>query len=329
MPDPALNLLPDPPQDRYGWPWTESAKRLPEMSHNDKPWPKISIVTPSYNQGHFIEETIRSVLLQGYPNLEYIIIDGSSTDSTIEIIKKYASWISYWVSEPDQGQADAVNKGWRRSSGQLLGWLNSDDRYEAGALETVAGMFVQDLGTVMIYGDCDAIDHKSEFVGKKTMNDYGLESLLFGRQMPQPAVFVGRSAAKKIGFLDKSLQWALDTDFFIKMWLEYEPDSIHYIAESVASSRVYSTTKTSVGVERITRERRLVLENVGSNVKWKSKMKANYTRALGHTYIKEANLQFKAGKPFSGVVSLLRALITNPGYYSKRGIDRILSTGSK
>jgi len=300
--------------------------QLVEKMPDSKPWPKISIVTPSYNQGQFIEETIRSVLLQGYPNLEYIIIDGGSTDSTVEIIKKYDSWISYWVSESDQGQADAVNKGWLRSSGQLLGWLNSDDRYEPGAFKTVAGRLIQDPGTVMIYGDCDSIDHNSEFVTTKRMNDYGLESLLFGKQMPQPAVFVGRSAAKKIGFLDKSLQWALDTDFFIKMWLEYEPDSIHYISEAVASSRVYSTTKSSVGVERITRERRLVLEKANSNENWKSKMRANYARAIGHTYIREANLQFAEGQPIKGLLSLFRAWRTNPGYYSRRGINRLLSS---
>lgn len=92
-----------------------------------KPWPKISIVTPSFNQGQYIEETIRSILLQGYPNLEYIVIDGGSTDGAVDVIRKYEKWLTYWVSEPDKGQADAINKGLERCTGEIFNWINSDD----------------------------------------------------------------------------------------------------------------------------------------------------------------------------------------------------------
>src|SRR5579862_8824120 len=107
------------------------------------PWPRITVVTPSFQQGRFLEETIRSVLGQGYPNLDYIVIDGGSTDQSVEIIQKYAAQLSYWVSEPDHGQANAVNKGFQRSTGEILGWLNSDDLLLPGALFTIGRAFAR------------------------------------------------------------------------------------------------------------------------------------------------------------------------------------------
>ena len=117
---------------------------------NGSPWPKISIVTPSYNQGQFIEETIRSVLLQGYPNLEYFVIDGGSKDNTVEIIKKYGKWLTHWVSEPDKGQAHAINKGLERASGAVAAYLNSDDFYLPGALEHVGKTYTKPSFDVLV-----------------------------------------------------------------------------------------------------------------------------------------------------------------------------------
>ena len=108
-----ISQLPPPPPDRTGWPWTEESPRLPSHMPDGSKWPKISIVTPSYNQGKFIEKTIRSVLLQNYTNLEYIIMDGGSTDESVEIIKKYKPWLTHWGSEKDEGQSDAINRGFK------------------------------------------------------------------------------------------------------------------------------------------------------------------------------------------------------------------------
>src|SRR5262245_48085578 len=124
---PTLAELPPPPAGKSGWPWTAETRALPSYRPDGSVWPRLSIVTPSYNQGEFIEETIRSVLLQGYPNLEYIIMDGRSDDNSVDIIKKYEPWLASWSSEKDAGQADAINRGMANASGAYLNWLNSDD----------------------------------------------------------------------------------------------------------------------------------------------------------------------------------------------------------
>lgn len=135
-----LTYLPPPPAGRAGWPWT--ADKIPSYpAKADADWPKITIVTPSFNQGHFIEETIRSILLQGYPNLEYIIIDGGSTDETLAVIAKYEPWIHYWISEPDSGMYEALNKGFSRSTGDIMGWSPTGDLYLPSALFTLASIF--------------------------------------------------------------------------------------------------------------------------------------------------------------------------------------------
>jgi hypothetical protein len=132
---PRLTELPAPPNGFAGWPWTAES-RAPIEGRND--WPVISIVTPSFNQGEFLEATIRSVLLQGYPKLEYIVMDGGSTDGSRALIERYMPWLSHWQSAPDQGQYDAINQGLARSSGSIMAWLNSDDMYAPNALHTVA-----------------------------------------------------------------------------------------------------------------------------------------------------------------------------------------------
>jgi glycosyltransferase involved in cell wall biosynthesis len=136
---PTLHDLPAPPRGKTGWPWTEASLPVPHKTPAGYEWPAISIVTPSFNQGQFLEETIRSVLLQGYPNLQYIIIDGGSGDDSVAIIQKYERWLSHWVSEKDSGQAAALNKGLHLATGKLLGYLNSDDVYCLSGLVALVG----------------------------------------------------------------------------------------------------------------------------------------------------------------------------------------------
>src|SRR5436190_764759 len=127
MPCPRLVEVAAPPSGKKGWPWTEESSPPPTQASPSRDWPRITIITPSFNQVQFIEETIRSILLQGYPNLEYLVLDGGSTDGSVEIIKKYSRWIDFWRSEPDGGQSAAINSGLKRGNGAYATWINSDD----------------------------------------------------------------------------------------------------------------------------------------------------------------------------------------------------------
>ncbi|MEB3211902.1 MAG: glycosyltransferase family 2 protein, partial [Leptolyngbyaceae bacterium] len=175
-------------------------------------WPRISIITPSYNQGHFIEETIRSVLLQSYPNLEYIIIDGGSSDNTVEIISKYASHLAYWVSEPDRGQSHAINKGLARATGEIIAYINSDDYYLPGSFRKIAEYYNNHPETDLIHGRCRYIDEMGNKVGEQFGNIQTFEEIidLWGvwwnkRQFVQPEVFWSRRIFEKIGLFNESL----------------------------------------------------------------------------------------------------------------------------
>jgi hypothetical protein len=143
--------LPLPPPGKAGWPWANGSIDVAADPSGQTGWPRISIVTPSFNQAQYLEETIRSVLLQGYPNLEHIVVDGGSTDGSVEIIRKYSPWLAHWVSEPDRGQAHAINKGFARCTGDLITFQNSDDYYLPGALTDAATRFMErrDAGAIV------------------------------------------------------------------------------------------------------------------------------------------------------------------------------------
>jgi glycosyltransferase involved in cell wall biosynthesis len=231
-----LGNLPDPPKALRGWPWTKQSDSLPETQPNGDPWPKISIVTPSYNQGQFIEETIRSVLLQGYPNLEYVIMDGGSTDETVEILEKYDPWIDHWVSEPDEGQSDAVNKGLGQASGEVFAWLNSDDYYAPGALRTMAAAFASADGDVgAVVGTGHKVNSDGEIVYTpegSALTHEAFMNWLDGGSFMQPACFLRREAWEECGPLREDLEYAMDVDLFLKLSRQYRfqrvEDTISY-----------------------------------------------------------------------------------------------------
>lgn len=188
---PTLSEFPPPPPGKAGWPWTEESPQLPDTISDSHPWPKISIVTPSYNQGQFIEETILSVKNQDYPNIEHIIVDGGSTDRTLEILKKYeGTYKIYWISEPDEGQADAVNKGFALAKGEIIGWLNSDDVYfDTHVITRVVQCFNRRKNFDIIYGNLALINKTGLILKIDVAPGFTRSRLLRGAFIPQPATF--------------------------------------------------------------------------------------------------------------------------------------------
>ena len=184
-------------------------------------WPRISVVTPSYNQGPYLEKTIRSVLSQGYPNLEYIVIDGGSTDQSVDIIRKYEPWIDFWVSERDRGQSHAINKGLDMATGELLGWLNSDDYYLPGALFKVAQAYLENTSAGAIYGHGHIADLAGHVVHKARTFEVNINNLFEwfagGAEFMQPSCFFTSQAWLKCGPLAEDLQYAMDLDLWIKI----------------------------------------------------------------------------------------------------------------
>ena len=179
--------------------------------------PKISIVTPSFNQAKFISKTIESVLSQNYPNLEYIIIDGGSTDGSVDIIKSYEDHLLWWISEPDNGQTDALIKGFEKSTGDILTWLCSDDLLVSGALWIIAGMFMVDPNLDLVYGDTAYLFPDGLIKVKKKIN-FDYKMMLYAYSMiPQPSSFFSRRIYERVGGLDRNLQYAMDFDLYLRM----------------------------------------------------------------------------------------------------------------
>ncbi len=221
---PTLKDLPLPPSGRTGWPWTEESQPLPETMPDGSEWPQISIVTPSYNQGEFIEETIRSILLQGYPNLEYIIIDGGSTDEAVKIIQKYEPWLAYWVSESDRGQTHAINKGLNLATGEILAYLNSDDYYLPGAFARVAIAARQSPNADLLHGKCRYVDAVGSKTGEQFGNITTFEEIIDlwrvwwrKRQFVQPEVFWTRRITERIGGFKEDLNFVMDYDYWTRI----------------------------------------------------------------------------------------------------------------
>ena len=216
-------------------------------------WPKISIVTPSFNQAPFLERAILSVLNQRYPNLEYIIIDGGSTDGSLDIIRKYERWLTYWVSETDRGQSDAINKGFQMSTGEIMGWLNSDDMYGSNALQKVAQHFRKNRGAEIVYGNTFHVDERDRVIREVRSVPFDRKTLPYGGvNLYSVSLFWRSGLWQAAGKLETNMHFSMDLEMvfrFAEAGFRFD-----YIREFLGIFRVHSMSKTVSLSERMAGE---------------------------------------------------------------------------
>jgi glycosyltransferase involved in cell wall biosynthesis len=202
--------------------------------------PLVSIITPSYNQAAFLEQTILSVLDQDYPNLEYMVVDGGSDDGSLEIIKRYANRLTWWVSEKDHGQAEAINKGFARAKGEYIAWINSDDFYQPGAIRAAVAELQSHPDAGMVFGDVQVLDKNEKILNHLHYGNWGLQELMTFHIIGQPAVFLRRSVLEKTGFLDETYHFMLDHQLWLRVGLQA---SIRYVPQLWAGAHYHEDCK--------------------------------------------------------------------------------------
>ena len=213
-------------------------------------FPKVSIVTPSYNQASYIERNILSVLNQGYPNLEHIVMDGGSKDGTVAILRKYRHL--KWVSRKDNGQSDAINRGFRRAKGEIIGWLNSDDTYNPGAVNAAVGFFKSHPDCDILYSRVNVIDENDRKIGDHFIFPHSrFVQLNMNNCIPQQGVFFRRKILDEVGYLDESLNFVMDYEFWVRIGAKKK---FAMVPGTWANFRVAQGTKTSESYDRFFNE---------------------------------------------------------------------------
>ena len=225
-----------------GWPWTEESPRRPAGTPAGNPWPKISIVTPSFDQCVFLEAAIRSVLLQGYPDIEFIVMDGGSTDGSVDLLRQYGQWITHWVSEPDRGQSHALNKGIKAATGDLLFWLNADDLCLPEAFGKAAAAFDHPSRPRMVIGNAVGIDESGKVIERwqHAFPSYE-EFALHLCTIRQVSCFFDRTLFDELGLVNEDLYYCMDRELLLRFTRDNTP---RLIEESLAAFRLQPDAKT-------------------------------------------------------------------------------------
>jgi glycosyltransferase involved in cell wall biosynthesis len=303
-------------------------------------YPKISIITPSYNQGQYIEQTINSILNQNYPNLEYIIIDGCSTDDTIAIIEKYSKHITYWESNKDNGQSDAINKGLQKATGEIINWLNSDDLLTENSLFEIANEFRQNNPDILC-GYCDYFSSDPLFspFRHRTVLCKDAEFTLLRGEINQPSMFYKASIFKALAGVNIDLNCVMDLDLFYRYLLSYGQQKIMLSDKIFSNFRMHNGSKTSSLENRFIDERKILLNSIISisdlperlkhTLKYNDDVLHNYnidnrffniSKCLLHIIHEKYFDVFKKGDYISTLTMYFKLLFSGKNVYSKSHI---------
>ena len=268
----------------------------------------VSIITPSFNQAAYLEQTIVSVLNQDHLRIEYIVIDGASTDNSVDIIKKHENKLSYWVSEKDNGQADAINKGFARATGEIIAWLNSDDYYLAGAVSSAVKIFEENPDVVLVYGNMLAVDEHGKTFNTLNYKQLTLEDLLCFQIIGQPAVFMRRSALEKLK-LDTALHFLLDHYLWIQI---AQRGKILHVDQTWAAARYHAEAKNRAKAAEFGRDAFHILEKAAQDDHLAPLLAQVNRRARASAHRVDARYLLDGGQSAAALSAWMRALFIHP-----------------
>ena len=269
----------------------------------------VSIITPSYNQAAYLEQTLLSVLNQDHAPIEYIVVDGASKDASVEIIKKYSDRLAYWVSEKDGGQAEAINKGFARATGEIIAWINSDDYYLPGAVSAAVKIFESNPDVVLVYGNMLAVDEYGKTFNTLTYKQLTLEDLLCFQIIGQPAVFMRRSALQKTDGLDSTFHFLLDHFLWIQL---AQHGKILHADQTWAAARYHAEAKNRAKAAEFGREAFRILEAVAQDKNLAPVLSKVERRSRASAHRVNARYLLDGGQPAAALSAWIRAFFIHP-----------------
>lgn len=271
--------------------------------------PRISIVINSFNQSKYLEQTILSVLEQDYPNFEILLVDGESTDGSQDIIKKYGNRFTWWVSEPDQGQADGINKGLRRASGVIVAWLNSDDYYLPNTLQRVAAAYTENPDASIWYGDVVAVDENGKPFHNIPCARYELTDLMKFKIINQPAVFMNGQALRQSGYLDPTYHYLLDHHLWLRIAAK---GPMHYSPVIWAAGRYHANAKNIANAEQFGRDAYRIAEWLITDTAYQKQSLPIHKSIRAGAHRINARYLLDADKPGKALLGYLKGLFADP-----------------
>jgi GT2 family glycosyltransferase len=269
----------------------------------------VSIITPSFNQAAYLEQTMLSVLEQDYPRIEYIVVDGGSTDNSVDIIRKYENKLAWWASEKDRGQADAINKGFARATGEVTAWLNSDDYYLAGTVSAAVKTFEEHPDVVLAYGDMLAVDENGKTFNTLSYKQLTLEDLLCFQIIGQPAVFMRRSALQAVGGLDPTFHFMLDHHLWIRI---AQQGKILHVDQTWSAARYHAEAKNIAQAAEFGRDAFRILDAIAQDKTLAPVLAKVSRRARASANRVDARYLLDGGQPAAALSAWMRALFIHP-----------------